>query len=88
MVASPATLVTLGDLHNPVAILCLLGFVLITALNHRGVIGGTLIGILIVTAIGIPLGLATYSGVDRAAAVARADAVAARLLAPAPKRRS
>src|SRR5579864_873133 len=34
VVASPATLVTLGDLRNPVAILCLLGLVLITALNY------------------------------------------------------
>jgi AGZA family xanthine/uracil permease-like MFS transporter len=63
VVASPATLVTLGDLRNPVALLCLLGLVLITALNYRRVIAGTLIGILAVTAIGIPLGLATYSGV-------------------------
>src|SRR5271163_921262 len=63
VVASPATLVTLGDLRNPVAILCLLGLVLITALNSRRVIGATLIGILVVTAIGIPLGLANYTGV-------------------------
>jgi AGZA family xanthine/uracil permease-like MFS transporter len=63
VVGSPATLVTLGDLRNPVAILCILGLVLITALNYRRVIGGTLIGILVVTLIGIPLGLATYSGV-------------------------
>jgi adenine/guanine/hypoxanthine permease len=63
VVASPATLVTLGDLRNPVPILCLLGLVLITALNYRRVIGGTLIGILIVTVIGVPLGLARYSGI-------------------------
>ena len=63
VVASSATLVTLGDLRNPVPILCLLGLVLITALNYRRIIGGTLIGILIVTAIGIPLGLANYSGI-------------------------
>ncbi len=63
VVASPATLVTLGDLRNPPAILCLLGLILITALNYRKVVGGTLIGILIVTAIGIPLGLATFSGI-------------------------
>src|ERR1700687_3641217 len=58
VVASPATLVTLGDLRNPVALLCLLGLVLITALNYRRVIAGTLIGILAVAVIGIPLGLA------------------------------
>ena len=63
VVASPATLVTLGDLRNPFAILCLLGLVLITALNARKIIGGTLIGILIVTVIGIPFGLVTYSGI-------------------------
>ena len=62
MVGSPATLVTLGDLHKSEAILCLLGLVLITALNYRRVIGGTLIGILIVTAIG-PLGLAKFTGI-------------------------
>src|SRR5947209_18939375 len=58
VVAHPVTLVTLGDLKNPAAILCLLGFVLIAALNHRRIVGGTLIGILVVTIIGIPLGLA------------------------------
>jgi AGZA family xanthine/uracil permease-like MFS transporter len=63
VVASPATLVTLGDLRNPAAILCLLGLVLITALNYRRIVGGTLIGILIVAALGIPLGLAKFSGV-------------------------
>jgi len=63
VVASPATLVTLGDLRNPAAVLCLFGLVLIAALNYRRVAGGTLIGILAVTAIGIPLGLATYGGV-------------------------
>ena len=62
-VASQATLVTLGDLRNPAAVLCLFGLVLIAALNYRRVAGGTLIGIIAVTAIGIPLGLATYGGV-------------------------
>jgi AGZA family xanthine/uracil permease-like MFS transporter len=66
VVASPATLVTLGPLTGSdhlAAPLCLLGFVLIVALNARGVTGGTLIGILAVTLIGLPLGLANYSGV-------------------------
>ncbi len=81
VVASPATLVTLGDLRNPVPILCLLGLVLITALNYRRIVGGTLIGILIVTLIGIPLGLATYSRRRLRAAVAGADIPPARFLA-------
>ncbi len=63
VVDHPATLVTLGNLKNPAAILCLLGFVLIAALNARNIIGGTLIGILLVTVIGIPLGLAEFKGV-------------------------
>jgi adenine/guanine/hypoxanthine permease len=73
VVASPATLVTLGDLRNPVAILCLLGLVLITALNYRKIIGGTLIGILVVTVIGIPLGLAKFSGVVSAPTLLQLD---------------
>jgi AGZA family xanthine/uracil permease-like MFS transporter len=63
VVAQPATLVTLGDLKNPVAILMLLGFVLIAGLNYRRILGGTLIGILAVTAIGLPLGLSHYGGI-------------------------
>src|SRR5512138_3151015 len=63
VVANPATLVTLGDLKQWPAVLCLLGFVLIAALNYRKVIGGTVIGILVVTAIGLPLGLAQFTGV-------------------------
>src|ERR1700751_4332739 len=63
VVASPATLVTLGDLRHPAAGLCLFGLVLIVALNYRRVAGRTVIGILAGSAIGIPLGLATYGGV-------------------------
>src|SRR6266566_1537814 len=63
VVASPATLVTLGDLKQWPALLCLLGFVLIAALNARRIIGGTLIGILVVTLAGIPLGLASFGGI-------------------------
>ena len=63
VVANQATLVTLGDLKQPAAMLCLLGFVLIVALNARRVIGGTLIGILIVTVIGLVPGLVKYGGI-------------------------
>ena len=63
IVAHPATLVTLGDLTKPVPVLMLLGFVLIAALNYRRIIGATLIGILVVTAIGLPFGLAQFKGV-------------------------
>jgi AGZA family xanthine/uracil permease-like MFS transporter len=63
VVASPVTLVTLGDLKQWPAILCLAGFVLIVALTSRRVVGGILIGVLVVSVAGIPLGLATYSGI-------------------------
>jgi AGZA family xanthine/uracil permease-like MFS transporter len=63
VVANPATLVTLGDLKQWPAILCLLGFVLIIALTYRRVIGGILIGVLLVSIAGVPLGLAQFSGV-------------------------
>ncbi|MGC1823220.1 MAG: NCS2 family permease [Pseudolabrys sp.] len=63
IVDHPATLVTLGDLTKPVPVLMLLGFVLIAGLNYRRVLGGTLIGTLIVTTIGLPFGLAQFNGV-------------------------
>jgi AGZA family xanthine/uracil permease-like MFS transporter len=63
IVAHPATLVTLGDLKNPIAILMLLGFVLIAGLNFRRITGATLIGILAVTMVGLPLGLTQFKGV-------------------------
>jgi adenine/guanine/hypoxanthine permease len=63
IVAHPATLVTLGDLKQGPALLALLGFLLIAALNARGMLGATLIGILAVTVLGIPLGIVKYSGV-------------------------
>src|SRR5262247_2891008 len=63
VVAHPVTLVTLGNLKDPAAILCLVGFIAMAALSYRGVIGGTLIGILAVAIIGIPLGLTHFAGV-------------------------
>jgi AGZA family xanthine/uracil permease-like MFS transporter len=63
VVGHPVTLVTLGDLTKPAAALAILGFVIIVALNYRNIIGGTLIGILVVTLIGIPLGLAKFTGI-------------------------
>src|SRR5215831_10657045 len=63
VVANQATLVTLGDLKQWPAILCLLGFVLIVALNYRNIVGGTLIGIIVVSLVGLPLGLAKFTGI-------------------------
>lgn len=58
----PATLVTVGNLLEPAALLAILGFVLITVLNHFNVLGATVLGILAVTLIGLPLGLTEYTG--------------------------
>ena len=63
VVDHPATLVTLGNLRSAETILAIVGFVLIVALNSRNILGGTLIGILIVALLGIPFGLAKFSGV-------------------------
>jgi AGZA family xanthine/uracil permease-like MFS transporter len=63
VVANPATLVTLGDLKQWPAILCLAGFVVIVALNYRNIVGATLIGILAVALVGVPLGLAKFNGI-------------------------
>ncbi|MGH6768062.1 MAG: NCS2 family permease [Xanthobacteraceae bacterium] len=63
VVADKATLVALGDLTKWPAILALAGFVLIVVLNSRKVLGGTLIGIMAVTVVGIPLGIVDYAGV-------------------------
>nr|WP_321985666.1 NCS2 family permease [uncultured Lichenicoccus sp.] len=49
VVSSPATSVTLGDLHRPGALLAVLGFVIVAVLSARRVRGALLIGILVVT---------------------------------------
>jgi AGZA family xanthine/uracil permease-like MFS transporter len=63
VVDHPATLVTLGNLKAPGALLFILGFVIIVALNARNVVGATLIGILVVALAGLPLGLTTFGGI-------------------------
>jgi len=63
VVAQPQTLVTLGDLKAWPAILCLVGFAAIVGLNRRGIIGATLIGMVMITLAGIPLGIAQFTGV-------------------------
>ncbi len=68
VVDHPATLVTLGKLDPRLAaswpaLLAVFGFILIAALNYRKIPGATIIGMLIVAAIGIPLGLTSYNGI-------------------------
>ena len=58
----PATLVGLGDVSSLPVILTFVGFVLITALHHRKVVGSVIIGIAVVTLIGAAFGLVEYKG--------------------------
>ena len=62
VVASPATILTLGDLTRPEPMLAAIGFLLITGLGVRGVPGAILLGILAVTGAGLFAGLVTYQG--------------------------
>lgn len=62
IVASPATLVTLGDLHSPQVVLALMGFFIIFALAHRGWHAAVLVSMLLVTAAGWYLGDVQFSG--------------------------
>ena len=61
--ASPATLVTLGNLGAPRTMLACGGFLVMATLAARGVPAAVLIGILATAAAGIPFGLTTYAGV-------------------------
>ncbi len=63
VVDHPATLVTHGNLLAAAPLLALLGFAIIAALNQLKVVGSTIIGILVVTLLGIPLGVASIAGI-------------------------
>ena len=59
----PATLLTLGDLHNPGALFAIIGFILIVALEQRKVPGAIIISILLVTVGSVLTGIIPFSGV-------------------------
>ncbi len=61
--ASPATYVTLGDLHSPSVVLATLGFFLIVTLDKLKVPGAILIGILTVTILSFFFGGNVFHGV-------------------------
>ena len=62
VVASPATILTLGDLTRPEPMLAAIGFLLIAGLGVRGIPGAILLGILGVTGAGLLAGLVSYQG--------------------------
>lgn len=63
VVNNDATLVSLGDITSGSALLGLTGLVVTGVLVIKDVRGGLLIGILVTTIIGIPMGLTEYNGV-------------------------
>lgn len=63
VVVSPATLVTLGNLHSPQVLLALLGFFIIFAFAHRGWYSAVLMSILCISMAGLMLGNTTYTGI-------------------------
>lgn len=62
VVASEATLVKAGDLHQPAAIMAVVGFFAIVALDRLRVRGAILIGIVLVTVLSFFFGGNTYQG--------------------------
>ncbi|MDZ5602286.1 NCS2 family permease [Pseudomonas sp. RP23018S] len=63
VVASPATLIKLGSLHEPAPLLAALCFLMIAVLSYHRVFGAILISIITVTLLGWGLGLVQYGGV-------------------------
>jgi AGZA family xanthine/uracil permease-like MFS transporter len=63
VVAHPATYITLGDLHKAPAILAIVGFFAIVALDRLRVRGAILIGILAVTVLSFVFGGNTFHGI-------------------------
>lgn len=62
VVADPVTLVSLGDVTQPPALLLLLGFVVIVALSARNISGAVVLGMLLVTGLGWATGVAEFHG--------------------------
>lgn len=63
VIASPATLVQLGDLATFAPLMCLAGFAIITALSQRKITGSVIIGMMIITVAGWLSGNADFKGV-------------------------
>ncbi len=66
IVASPGTLVTLGDLHGRAPLLAIATLALTAILLVRRVPGAFLWGMLAATLVGVPLGLVQYHGIASA----------------------
>lgn len=63
IVDNPATLVSLGNLSEPTALLAVLCFVVMVALEARKIPGGILISMLSITALGVVLGVSSANAI-------------------------
>ncbi len=63
IVSNGSTFVALGDLHSPAVLLAIFGILITSALLVRNVMGALLIGIIVTTVIGIPLGVTHFTGI-------------------------
>ena len=63
VVNNDATLVSIGDISQGPALLCIIGIVLSSVFLIKKVPGALLIGIIVTTLIGIPLGVTQFNGV-------------------------
>lgn len=63
IIDNPATLISLGDLTQPEPLLGALGFLLIAGLSVRQVPGSIMLGVLLITVIGLVAGLVEYQGI-------------------------
>lgn len=64
VVANPATLVALGELHDPKVLMGILGFFIIVVLAARGIHSGVLVSIVVITALALVFDPAVkYNGV-------------------------
>ncbi|TDG15209.1 NCS2 family permease [Seongchinamella unica] len=59
---NPATLLSLGDLTQPEPMLAALGFIIIAGLSVRQVPGAIMVGVLVITVLGLLAGMVEYQG--------------------------
>jgi adenine/guanine/hypoxanthine permease len=63
VIGDPETLVTLGNLKAPAALLAVLGFLVMVALDARRVPGAIIVAVLATTAAGVALGVSPFNGI-------------------------
>ena len=72
VVSNPDTIVALGAVMSPEFMLAIFGLLLIAGFEYRGIKGGILLGMLVISAIGWATGLAGFNGIASAPPVASA----------------